>query len=196
MDAPHRQENQSLRSKIENYRFFCSYSPAAFRIFIPGAAFESDIEENVESVKVIIPYSIEYIMARGLNNNNPGNIVKGGKPFLGEILPSKDARFRQFTHVVYGYRAMLKLLQNYKVLHGCGTIRLIINRWAPPVENDTSKYVKYVCEQTGLSKDDAVDVFDKKIMMKLAAAISQMENGEKAVMSDIEKGWDLLCGNR
>lgn len=38
-------------------------------------------------------------MTRGLRNNNPLNIekTKGGNPWQGEIVPSGDSRFAQFT---------------------------------------------------------------------------------------------------
>lgn len=36
------------------------------------------------------------------------------------------------------------------------------------------------------------DVNDKATMCAFAAAISQVENGVPAIMSDIEAGWDAL----
>lgn len=35
--------------------------------------------------------------------------------------------------MAYGYRALIKLLQNYRRVNGCRTIADFINRWAPPV---------------------------------------------------------------
>ena len=57
---------------------------------------------------------------RGLRNNNPLNIekTKGGNPWRGEIVPSKDSRFAQFTTMAYGYRAAFKLLNNYQRNYG------------------------------------------------------------------------------
>lgn len=34
--------------------------------------------------------------ARGYLNNNPGNIEKNNDKFQGEVLPSRDKRFKQF----------------------------------------------------------------------------------------------------
>ena len=64
-------------------------------------------------------------MTRGLRNNNPLNIEKtrGGNPWQGEVVPSKDKRFAQFTTVAYGYRAAFKLLNNYQRNYGLDTIR-------------------------------------------------------------------------
>lgn len=73
-------------------------------------------------------------MTRGLRNNNPGNIRNSKTVWQGEIVPSTDRSFKQFKTMAYGYRAMIKLLQNYRKLNGCRTISDFINRWAPPVE--------------------------------------------------------------
>ena len=52
-------------------------------------------------------------LPRGLRNNNPGNIRINGDLFQGEVRPSKDKSFKQFTTLAYGYRAMFKILSNY-----------------------------------------------------------------------------------
>ena len=129
--------------------------------------------------------------SRGLRNNNPGNIRHGASKWVG-LVPGDDSAFCTFSEMKYGYRAMIKLLQNYKKLHGCDTIRKIINRWAPPNENNTPAYVLYVAGRMGKSPDVDIDVNDKGTMVALAAAISAMENGEPAVVSDIEAGWETL----
>ena len=77
--------------------------------------------------------------ARGLRNNNPLNIrLSATTRWQGEVRPSRDRSFCQFESIAYGYRAGLKLLQNYRKLNGCRTIADFINRWAPPVENTIS----------------------------------------------------------
>ena len=135
-------------------------------------------------------------MTRGLRNNNPGNIIKGGRPYVGEVVPSSDTRFRQFATMPYGYRALMHLLRRYKTAYGCGTIRTMINRWAPPIENNTSSYVNTVSNRTGIHADAEIDVFDKETMLKMAEAISFVENGKAGLTADIEEGWRLLCGNQ
>lgn len=62
--------------------------------------------------------------ARGLRNNNPGNIRINNDLFQGEVRPSEDKSFKQFTTMAYGYRAMFKILSNYfKSKHHCVSIR-------------------------------------------------------------------------
>lgn len=71
--------------------------------------------------------------SRGLRNNNPGNIRLSRTLWQGEVHPSQDRSFCQFKSMAYGYRALIKLLQNYRRLNGCRTVADFINRWAPPV---------------------------------------------------------------
>ncbi len=131
-------------------------------------------------------------MSRGLRNNNPGNIRNSPTKWQGEKTPSTDAAFKQFISMAYGYRAMLKLLQNYSKLNGCRTIRQMINRWAPPCENHTDNYIRSVSQGAGISEDAPVNVNDRNLMCRIAAAMSRVENGVPANMADVNAGWDLL----
>ncbi len=131
-------------------------------------------------------------MSRGLRNCNPGNIRNSSTVWIGEVVPSQDNTFKQFKSMAYGYRALIKLLQNYRKLYNKQTITEFIQRWAPPKENDTSAYINRVCREMQVSATYIPDIEDRKIMCAFAAAISQVENGVPAVMSDIEKGWELL----
>ena len=69
--------------------------------------------------------------ARGLRNNNPGNIRINNDLFQGEVRPSEDKSFKQFTTMAYGYRAMFKILSNFLKNYKLDTIRKMITRWAP-----------------------------------------------------------------
>lgn len=129
---------------------------------------------------------------RGLRNNNPGNIRNSSTEWQGEISPSKDKSFKQFKSMAYGYRAVIKLLQNYRKLYNLKTIAELINRWAPPTENKTSAYITRVCKEMQVPSTYVPDINDKATMCAMAAAISQVENGVPAVMADVEMGWNLL----
>lgn len=131
-------------------------------------------------------------LPRGLRNNNPGNIRINTDHFQGEIKPSRDAAFKQFETMAYGYRAVFKMLQNYKKNRGCATIRAMINRWAPPSENHTDAYVTFVANAAGISPDAEVNTNDKALMCRIVAAMSRIENGRDADMADVETGWSLL----
>lgn len=132
---------------------------------------------------------------RGLRNNNPGNIRNSNKvEWQGEVNKEskKDFAFEEFKDRPHGYRALIRLLQNYRKNHGCQTISDLINRWAPPVENNTSGYITRVCKEMQVPASYIPDVDDKATMIALASAISQVENNIPAVRSEVESGWNLL----
>lgn len=88
---------------------------------------------------------------RGIRNNNPLNIRKNHRSkWLGEVdsLDGKtDNAFCQFSSLAYGYRAAAKLLQNYQKKYKLYILEKIINRWAPPCENNTRAYASRVAQQ-------------------------------------------------
>ena len=134
-------------------------------------------------------------MTRGIRNKNPGNIRNSdATDWKGEVnaFAKKDTSFEEFVDMPHGYRALLRLLQNYRRLHGLRTIAQFIGRWAPAHENNTDAYIKHICKSLGKTSDYVIPIEDKDIMCQLAAAISHMENGIQAVMSDVYAGWELL----
>lgn len=131
-------------------------------------------------------------LSRGLRNNNPGNIRITKDKWQGLREKQTDKSFFQFISMPFGYRALIKTLQNYRKKWGCKTIADFIRRWAPENENNTSGYITRVCREMQVPSTYVPDVDDKETMCAFAAAISQVENAVPAVMEDIEKGWDLL----
>lgn len=134
-------------------------------------------------------------LPRGLRNNNPGNIRNDDNiNWKGEVhgTAKKDFVFEEFKDRASGYRALLKLLRNYNKKYGCKTIADYIKRWAPPIENNTAGYITRVCKEMGVPSTYVPDVEEKNIMIALAAAISTVENGVPAVLSEVEAGWDAL----
>lgn len=131
-------------------------------------------------------------MSRGLRNCNPGNIRQSRSNFKGEVRPSRDSAFKQFESMAYGYRAMFVLLNSYHKRYGLTTIREMISRWAPPTENFTEGYIRFVSERTGISADAEVDSRSERDMVPIVAAMSEIENGVKAAMNDVYEGWKLF----
>jgi hypothetical protein len=131
-------------------------------------------------------------MTRGLRNNNPGNIRISGIKYQGEIQPSKDKNFKQFSSMPYGYRAMFVILRTYYVKYGLKSISQMIRRWAPANENNTVAYINHVSAWSGIHKDTSLEITSKGMMCAVVAAMSRVENGIKANSTDVQKGWDLL----
>ena len=78
--------------------------------------------------------------------NNPLNIRKSSEKFLGEI--ESNNSFKDFSSKEFGYRAAFKILGTYIEKYKIDTLDKIITRWAPPNENDTKSYIKFVCDKT------------------------------------------------
>lgn len=117
---------------------------------------------------------------RGIRNMNPGNI-RLGESWLGLRTKQTDPDFCQFTSMVYGCRALLKLLRTYVEKRGCTTIRKVIERWAPPSENDTSSYVLSVAAACRRDPDEVLNFeADPLLYLDIAKAIARHECGPEA----------------
>ena len=131
-------------------------------------------------------------MSRGRKNNNPGNIRCSVTTYQGEIRPSTDSAFKQFQSMAYGYRAMFMVLYTYQKRHNLNTIRQMISRYAPPVENHTDKYIEAVSAWSGVGADSNISTTCRDSMVPIVAAMSRMENGVPAVLADVKAGWALF----
>lgn len=132
------------------------------------------------------------MVPRGIRNCNPGNIRITKDKWKGLREVQTDKEFFQFTAMKWGYRAMLRTLQNYRKRHGCETIADFIRRWAPPSENNTVKYIRFVCEKMGVPSVFVPNVESKPAMCLFAYAISYYENGVEPQMEEISEGWEAL----
>jgi hypothetical protein len=130
---------------------------------------------------------------RGLRNNNPGNIEKGSTKYLGEI-DGADERFKTFSTIEYGYRAIYVLLDYYKRKYGLNTIDGIINRYAPGHENNTAAYISFVASKVGVSPTAKLD-YTKDQFKRLVGAIAKMENGKDALPQHLEDGYNLFLNS-
>ena len=127
-------------------------------------------------------------IARGLRNNNPGNIDYNPRnDWQGQLPPDPaiEKRFARFDSPENGIRALAKLLINYRGkdgmpgigLKGIDTVRETINRWAPSVENDTEAYIKAVSVAAGVLSNEQIDIRDRRILLGIVTAIIKHENG-------------------
>lgn len=80
---------------------------------------------------------------RGIRNNNPGNIRRGGH-WMGLSETQTDPDFCQFTSNMWGMRAMIIIIRTYVCRYNLRYVKDIISRWAPTNENNTAAYVKFV----------------------------------------------------
>lgn len=118
--------------------------------------------------------------SRGIRNNNPGNIDRNETKWQGMSKDqSSDPRFIVFDAPEWGIRALAKTLLTYQSKHGLNTVRAIINRWAPPVENNTDAYVNAVAKAVGVGPDSRIDLDNYLTIRPLVEAIIHHENGQQ-----------------
>ena len=129
-------------------------------------------------------------MTRGMRNCNPLNIRRvAGTRWKGQRAEQTDREFVQFSSVEYGIRAAFCLLETYRRKYKAVCIEDIINRWAPPSENDTRKYVETVCRLTGFGGKERL-VEDQ--LPALVHAMAFVECGALISKETILKGYNLF----
>jgi hypothetical protein len=112
--------------------------------------------------------------ARGLRNNNPGNIRLGDN-WVGMRKNQTDDSFVQFDDPKYGIRAMARILDNY-AKRGVNTVEEIISTWSPPSENETQSYIESVLISTNWAPGHLVKK-EQGDYIPLIKAIIKHENG-------------------
>ncbi|MER1793169.1 structural protein [Proteus mirabilis] len=130
--------------------------------------------------------------ARGERNNNPGNIRHGSK-WQGLSAQQTDKDFCQFVSPEYGIRAIYKLLQTYQKKYELNTVESIIDRYAPPNENNTAGYINRAAKDIGVSVNEPINVSSKPVAIALATAIVGVELGYQPYSQKVfEDAWLLL----
>lgn len=140
------------------------------------------IMKNSKKINVLAP--------RGVRANNPLNIeISGANNWRGKVTPSIDKRFETFKDSKYGFRAGAVLLRNYQTRNGLYTLSGIINRFAPPNENKTENYAKFVGDSVGVGVNQSIDLQDSEMLSKVLHAMSVMEVGHGYyTIDDVRKG--------
>lgn len=116
--------------------------------------------------------------------NNPGNIERNHIVWDGQDTTYRG-RFCKFTYPVFGLRAMAILLWTYWSRRGLKTPRKIINRYAPPSENNTQKYIDDVCAKLSCWPDQEIDLTQQNRMIDLMRAMVHKEQGRVIYPDDI-----------
>lgn len=128
-------------------------------------------------------------MPRGYRNANPGNIdFNAGNAWQGKLPRdmSIEPRFERFDSHENGIRAMVKLLLKYQSSYGLDTISGLIDRWAPPNENNTDAYKNTVARKTGIGINQRLgaSLRSEQVMRALVEAIIGVELGRSDLYAD------------
>jgi hypothetical protein len=134
---------------------------------------------------------------RGVRNRNPGNLIKSQIRWAGQSASQPDPHFVVFDAPEWGIRALIRVLLTYtskrKAADGSpiDTIAEIVARWAPPHENDTAAYTRFVSDYVGIASDKPINVRNPEIMRPLVEAIIRFENGQQPYNSEIDTAMEL-----
>lgn len=119
---------------------------------------------------------------RSWRNCNPGNVRPVALPdkWVGQVAidAAPGGPFSIFETPAYGFRAICKVLLKYQRDYSLRSVRAMLYRYAPPMENPTDAYVASVCKALMVGPDDAVDVMEPRVMRQLLVAIAAVEGGK------------------
>lgn len=104
------------------------------------------------------------------SDTNVGNLRQPGKQ-----------EFQQFATREEGLKALDNQLKIYGEKHKIDTLRGLVTRYAPPSENDTENYIKFLSDRTGIKPDQKIDLTDPVQRHIISGPMVVMEKGTKNV---------------
>ena len=131
---------------------------------------------------------------RNIRNNNPLNIRRSKDKWQGLDAKQSDSSFFKFESMEMGWRAAFVILtKTYYHKYRLFTIRKIIKRWAPSVENDTDAYIKKVSDLTGIDPDEPLGIpsLYPSRWMAVGLAMAIVEGGRQPDVFPMMRGWTL-----
>jgi hypothetical protein len=148
---------------------------------------------GLAAVVIFGGYQVTKNYPRGIRNNNPGNLRQANQGWRGEV-GTDDAGFVIFDTMQNGVRAMTIVLINYYYRHGLKTVRGMINRYAPPVENNTDAYINHVARVLGVGTDQSIVL--EPYLMQLVEVMIKHENGRGIDAEDLARGVSVAMSDR
>ena len=108
-----------------------------------------------------------------IKNNNPGNLRMAGQPGAEEGLEG----FASFSTPGQGLNALTRQIVLDTQTRGL-TLGEFITKYAPPSENDTEGYIRFMEQRTGVPRNRKVPEF---LVRDIARAIVEFEGGKLAL---------------
>ena len=123
-------------------------------------------------------------VARGLRNNNPGNVrlTSPATAWVGWVGSDaqSDPDYVQMATMADGVRMAAVVFRNYQSRYGLKSVRDLISRWAPGVENDTQSYIDAVASRLSIEPGYPLDLRDRATAYDFLRAVFRHENGVAA----------------
>lgn len=115
----------------------------------------------------------ETSQSRAQRNNNPLNLR-----YARQYGARNAEGFAAFPSVKGGIQTGAHQLQLYYKRDRLNTIEQIISKFAPPNENDTESYIRFVSKKTGFGRRQSLDLDDRQTLSKLVYAMALMEDSK------------------
>jgi hypothetical protein len=112
------------------------------------------------------------IAAQAAGGGVPGNNFSNLRP------QGASTGFQSFATPQAGLLAIDNNLKAYSA-KGINTLSGVINRWAPPIENDTQSYIKDVAHRLGLDPNQPIDLNNPAIRQAVGTGIMLHEQGSR-----------------
>lgn len=131
-----------------------------------------------------------------VDSGNWWNIKSVLSGWQGQTGKTKEG-FAIFAGPEWGARAFVRNARTQYMSRGCTTLSQFITKFAPPSENDTKRYLRFVCARMGLKANEDMQLFDrrgtpnKRTLVMLMKAMCKFESGIEAPDSVILKGIEL-----
>lgn len=107
----------------------------------------------------------------------------GGGVNAGNLRNPNGVGFQRFRSTADALVAMGRQLVTYQKRDNLNTIAQILYRYAPPNENDTEGYIRFVSRMTGFARNQALNLSDASQLEKLMRAMLRMEQGHDVIGS-------------
>jgi hypothetical protein len=115
--------------------------------------------------------------ARGMRNNNPGNLVASDWVKSLPGYKGDDGKFAIFDTPEHGAAALDANLKSYG-RKGINTPLGIASTWAPASDNNNpDSYGGQIAKALGVGPNDKIDMGDPSVRAKVSQAIGMVENG-------------------
>lgn len=134
--------------------------------------------------------------ARGIRNNNPGNIRKDGSVWRGEVA-GPDKSFKTFETMAWGIRAIYHLLNNYRLLYGCDTIEKMIR--AVGASRRRERYGElhfHGVEPFRVPRTSRLTTTDRSVMEPIVRAMLRVETGMDVSAADYNQAWERFLKHK
>jgi hypothetical protein len=125
--------------------------------------------------------------SRAWRNQNPGNMVVGKRSRDNRMI-GKAGGFAIFPDYAIGHRALLDLLLNE---YGDFDLFKLMDKFAPPIQNNTKKYIQSIKKNTGVDEKVLIKNYSKIQFEKLWKSIELIEGWKNGTIKELSRPGEI-----